>query len=94
MSAMRLGSVGLVFHPTELYSFYGLAIRRDSPLEQTLVVGYTDDGIGYLTDPAAYKNGEYAATTVPRILDLPPFTPNAARQLTTDAVALLKKVAG
>ncbi|MDI9443951.1 MAG: hypothetical protein QM844_07270 [Planctomycetota bacterium] len=37
------------------------------------------------------KAGEYAATTVPKILDYPPFTATAARQMTTAAIELLKR---
>ncbi|NQT39115.1 MAG: neutral/alkaline non-lysosomal ceramidase N-terminal domain-containing protein [Planctomycetes bacterium] len=92
LSAMQLGELGLVFHPSELYTCYGLTIRRDSPLEDTLVVGYTDDIIGYLPDPNAFKAGEYSAITVPKIIDLPPFAPTAARTLTGDTVAMLKRL--
>ncbi|MDY0165318.1 MAG: neutral/alkaline non-lysosomal ceramidase N-terminal domain-containing protein [Thermoguttaceae bacterium] len=94
LSAMQLGPVGLVFHPAELYSVYGLIIRRDSPLSDTLVVGYADGIIGYLADPAAYQAGEYAAITVPKILDIPPFTPNAARETTAAVSQLLRETAG
>ena len=38
MSAMLIGPIGLVFHPAELYSVYGLLVRRDSPFPDTLVV--------------------------------------------------------
>ena len=93
-SALELGPLAMLFHPAELYTCYGLAIRRDSPLPDTLVVGYSDGIIGYLADPTAYKAGEYAATTVPKILDYPPFTPTAARQFTAAATAMLKKVTG
>ncbi len=81
VSALRLGELGMLFHSSELYSYYGLQIRRDSPFEKTIVVGYTDDLIGYLTDPRAYQAGEYAAITVPRIVNLPPFTRSAASEL-------------
>jgi hypothetical protein len=91
ISALRLGDVGLLFHPSELYSYYGLAIRRDSALKHTLVVAYTDDIIGYLPDPRAYRAGEYAAITVPKIIDLPPFTPDAASHLVTAAVKLIRE---
>jgi hypothetical protein len=91
LSAIRLGPVGLLFHPAELYSYYGLAIRRDSPLPDTLVVGYADGIIGYLADPQAYRVGEYAAMTVPKILDYPPFVPGAASQMTAAALALLQQ---
>jgi len=91
-SAIALGPIGMVFHPSELYSCYGLAIRRDSPFADTLVIGYADDIIGYLPDPQAYKAGEYAAIVVPKILDYPPFTPTAAREFTAAEVELLKAV--
>jgi neutral ceramidase len=94
LSAMQLGEVGFVFHPAELYSYYGLAIRRDSPLDNTLVVGYTDGIIGYLPDPAAYAAGEYAAITVPKILDYPPFMPTSAAEMSRAAVGMLKDVVG
>jgi hypothetical protein len=92
LSAVRLGSVGLLFHPAELYSFYGLAIRSRSPFPDTLVVGYADDFVGYLTDPKAYQAQEYAALVVPKILDLPPFKPEAAKVLAEAAVLLLGKL--
>ena len=92
LSALRVGNVGLVFHPAEFYSYYGLAVRRDSPLSDTIVVGYTDGLIGYLADPQAYQSGEYAATTVPKILDFPPFTPQSAGELASGAIRLLKKI--
>jgi hypothetical protein len=91
---MQLGEVGFIFHPAELYSCYGLIMRRDSPLPTTLVVGYADDSIGYVADPKAYVDGEYSATVVPKILDLPPFVPTAGREMTAAATALLKKVVG
>ncbi|HJN07445.1 MAG: neutral/alkaline non-lysosomal ceramidase N-terminal domain-containing protein [Pirellulaceae bacterium] len=93
ISALRLGGAVMLFHPSELYSYYGLALGRDSPLDHTLVVGYSDAFVGYLPDPNAYKAGEYAAITVPRICDLPPFKPETAREFTAAASRLLEKVA-
>ncbi len=93
LSALQLGPIGLLFHPAELYSYYGLAIRRDSALADTLVVGYADDCIGYLPDPKAYQANEYAAVVVPKILDIPPYRPTAAREMTAAALALLKEAA-
>jgi hypothetical protein len=93
MSALRLGEVALLFHAAELYSFYGLKIRLDSPFPATLAVGYSDDLIGYVTDPNAYRDHEYAAMVVPKILDFPPFKPLAAREFTAAAKTLLKQLA-
>lgn len=92
LSVIRLGELALLFHSAELYSFYGLMIRRDSPFPNTVVLGYTDGLVGYLTDPAAYQAAEYAAIVVPKLLDFPPFKPEAAHELAGAAVALLKKM--
>jgi len=93
LSAMRLGELGLLFHPSELYSYYGLAIHRDSPFPQNLVCGYTDDFVGYIPDPNAYPNKEYAAIVVPKLTGLPPFKPETGRDLARHAIKLLNKLA-
>lgn len=81
IACWRLGPLTLMFHGGELYSYYGLWLRNRSPAAHTLVVGYADDFVGYLTDPRAHEAAEYAAVVVPKILDLPPFQPNAAEVL-------------
>src|SRR3954468_22494325 len=93
LSAMRLGEVALLFHPAELYSYYGLAIQRDSPFPKTIVGGYCDDFVGYVPDPKAYENKEYAAVVVPKLTGLPPFKPEAGRMLAAESVKLLNKLA-
>lgn len=90
VSTLRLGELGWLFHPSELFSYYGLSLRHSAPTPHTLIAGYTDGIIGYLTDPAAYP-GAYEAVVVPKILDLPPFTPTAAREFTGQAMELAKK---
>ncbi len=90
LSVLQLGPLGMAFHPGEMYSVYGLTIRRDSPLANTLVVGYADGIIGYLPDPAAYQAGEYSAITVPKICDIPPYKPNVGREVTTAILQLLR----
>ncbi len=91
VSTLRLGEVGWLFHPGELFSFYGLKVRHRSPAPHTLVVGYTDGIIGYLCDPAGYAAGIYEAVVVPKILDLPPFAPAAAAEFTDQALDLIAK---
>jgi hypothetical protein len=90
---MRFGDLALVFHPSELYSAYGLTIRRDSPVEDTIVIGYADDMVGYITDSAAYEKHEYAAIVVPKLIGLPPFKPNTGRGLTAGILQLLASIA-
>jgi neutral ceramidase len=89
LSSLRLGSVAMLFHPAELYSCYGLAVRRDSGAPTTLCVGCADDFVGYVTDAKAYADGEYAALTVPKLLGLPPFTTDAGRRFAAAATRLL-----
>lgn len=92
VSAMRFGELAMVFHPSELYSAYGLTVRRDSPFEDTIVVGYGDDMVGYITDPTAYEKGEYAAIVVPKLIGLPPFKPDTGRILAGAMVDVLKSL--
>lgn len=93
ISAMRLGGLALLFHPAELYSYYGLKLRTSSPFPNVIAVGYCDDFVGYLTDPKAYDNKEYAALVVPKIMGWPPFTTDCARRFTGQCQELLKKLA-
>ncbi|HYE98535.1 MAG TPA: hypothetical protein VEJ18_06465, partial [Planctomycetota bacterium] len=93
LSALRLGDVAVLFHSGELYSYYGLALRRDSPFADTVVVGYTDDLIGYIPDRKAYEAGEYAATVVPKIVSLPRFRPHVGSAFTDAALSLLRGLA-
>lgn len=88
IACWRLGPLSLLFHGSELYSYYGLWMRKHSPAEHILVVGYADDFVGYLTDPRAHAAAEYSAVVVPKILDLPPFQPNAAQVLAQGLVDL------
>lgn len=93
VSALRLGGLALLFHPAELYSYYGLAIRTGSPFPCTLAIGYCDDFAGYLTDPKAYEQNEYAAVVVPKILTLPPYKRETARSFAHRCAELLRSLA-
>lgn len=93
ISALRLGDVALFFHPGELYSVYGLTLRRDSQFRHTLAIGYVDDLIGYIPDPKAYAGRpEYSAVVVPKIMSLPCFKPTVGRELTAAALKLLHEL--
>ena len=96
ISCIQIGNTGLAFHSSELYSFYGLDIRHKSPFAHTVLVGYADDAIGYVTDPKSYEpadGGNYGAVVVPKILDLPPFTPESGRALAAGLGELLRDTA-
>ncbi len=96
ISCIQLGNTALAFHASELYSFYGLDIRHKSPFENTLVVGYADGALGYVTDPKSYDpadGGNYGAVVVPKILDIPPFTRETGRALAAGIGSLLRDTA-
>ncbi len=90
VSMLQLGNNALLFHSSELFSYYGLQIQLKSSLENTIMVGYTDGFIGYLTDPTSHKNGEYAASVVPKLLNLPPFVPTATQTFSSKVTNFLK----
>ena len=92
ISAMRFGDLAIVFHPSELYSVYGLTVRRDSPFEDTIAVGYADDMVGYIPDPIAFQKEEYAAIVVPKLIGFPPFKPDTGRKLAGALLELLKSI--
>ncbi len=94
VSLLQLGNNGLLFHSSELFSYYGLQIQLKSSLENTMMVGYTDGFIGYLTDPTSHKNGEYAASVVPKLLNLPPFIPTATQIFSSEVTSFLNKNIG
>ena len=92
VSAIALGEVVLFFHAAELFSYYGLRIRHESPFKHSILVGYTNEFIGYLADPDAYEKREYAAAVVPKIVGFPPFTPGTSQDFTRQSIEFLKSV--
>ena len=93
ISGLRLGPVAILFHPGELFSFYGLQLRHNELFRHTLVIGYTDDFVGYLTDPNSFERDEYAAVVVPKLMGLPPFRRHAARHVTAELERLIASLA-
>ena len=65
---------------------------RDAVRAGLRQIGYADDLVGYIPDPKAFENKEYAALVVPKITGLPPFAPTAGRELTEAALKLLRKL--
>ncbi len=60
--ALRLGDVGIVTNPFELFLDYGLQIKGRSPAIQTLVVQLAGPG-SYLPSARAIESGGYGATS-------------------------------
>lgn len=86
VTAARIGSLGIVGIPGELFSSYGLEIRRRSPFKYTMISGYTNGYVGYIADAEAYEQGWYEALSSP--LD-----PSAGSIIVESAVELLQSLA-
>jgi hypothetical protein len=82
VSAHLLGPVLVIALPCEPFCEIGLAIKAafDRPV---IVVGYSNDMIGYIASAEEYPYGGYEPWTAPRHFDQPcPYSPEAASILT------------
>ena len=60
--ALRLGDVGIVGLPGEVFCELGMEIKRRSPAAHTLVIELANDAVGYLPTPEAFEQGGYEPT--------------------------------
>jgi neutral ceramidase len=61
IQVMRIGDLGLVALPGEIFVALGLAIKQASPFTHTAVVGLANDHIGYVPTIDAVHQGGYEA---------------------------------
>jgi hypothetical protein len=59
LSAIRIGSLAILFLPGEPFVETALAIEESSPFEQTIVVGFGENNIGYIPTEEAFSLGGY-----------------------------------
>lgn len=83
--AIRLGGVGIVGLPGEVFCEYGMEIKKHSPAAHTFVVELANDAIGYLPTPEAFAQGGYESSTGVTF-----YTQEAGRKLTESAIRQLK----
>lgn len=57
--ALRLGDLGIVGLPGEIFVEYGLQIKQQSPFERTFTVELANDYIGYCPTDQALQEGSY-----------------------------------
>jgi neutral ceramidase len=86
LSAWRVGDVGLVFTPGEIFTETGMRVKQHSPISQTCFAGYTDGSIGYVPVPEAYPEGGYEVTHACRV------APAAAGMIADTSLELLRRV--
>lgn len=61
LNVLRLGTLAFVFLPGEPFVETALAIEQHSPFENTIVVAYAENTIGYIPTAKAYEEGGYEA---------------------------------
>lgn len=59
VQALRLGEIAIATTPTETYALTGLKIKRQSPLEKTIVIELANGGDGYIPPPEQHLLGGY-----------------------------------
>ena len=84
LTAWALGDVGLVAVPGELFASLGSRIEVAAG-GRTLVLGYSNGYVGYLTDGAAHESQTYEALASP-------FDPAAGERVAAAAEGLLERI--
>jgi hypothetical protein len=92
LAALRVNDVVWLHLPSEVFTALGQAIAARSPFARTVVTTLFGPFIGYLPDAEDFTAGGYAATLVPRILHMPPYSPVLDDALLTGALALLESL--
>jgi len=87
LQGFRLGPVTLLGTPFEMFQAIKNEIRTGARSPMTLVMGITNDGLGYAPDKTAAARGGYAADTVPLLLGSLAFA-NIHEELVREALAL------
>jgi hypothetical protein len=92
LAALRVNDEVWLHLPGEVFTALGQAITARSPFSRTVVTTLFGPFIGYLPDPEDFTAGGYAATLVPRILQMPPYSPAVSDALVDGAVTLLESL--
>jgi hypothetical protein len=92
MAALLINDDVWLHLPGEVFTALGQAIAARSPFSRTVVTTLFGPFIGYLPDPEDFTAGGYAATLVPRILQMPPYSPAVGDALVDGAVTLLESL--
>jgi len=87
VQALRVGDLGMVGIPGELFVALGLEIKRRSPFKQTCVIELANDTVGYLPTQKSFEEGGYEVVSSP-------YAPGAGEQLVEVAVGLLERLRG
>ena len=60
--AVRIGDLGIVTLPGEMFCEFGLQIKKQSPAKHTLIIELANDALGYFPTREAFGQGGYEPT--------------------------------
>ena len=82
--ALRVGNLGIVTLPGEMFCEFGLHIKKQSPAQHTVVIELANDALGYFPTREAFEQGGYEPTTGTTLYER-----NAGEELTASALRQL-----
>ena len=85
MQAVRLGDNYFVTFPNEVFTEIGLAVKNQSPFENTFIIGVAGGHQGYIPTKAEFLEQGYAANGSP-------FAPETEDVLVKAAQKLINKI--
>jgi hypothetical protein len=90
VQAIRIGNVCIASNPTEFFCALGLAVKKQSEAEITMVAELANGYAGYSPTSDAFSGGGYETRTARSSF----IAPGAGEMIVEAAVAAIKKVAG
>ncbi len=92
IQVIRVGDVCFAANPSELFTSFGLELRRRFPGRELFLLGYSNGSIGYLPDEFEIQRRGYAAIQSPKFTGQFPFTPQSGPALVDALTSALEGV--
>ncbi len=84
LQAVRIGEIGIVAIPFEVFAEIGLGIKQRTPFEQSFTISFGNGSYGYLPTPEQHKLGGYETWLGTSRVEL-----EASRKITDQLLAML-----
>lgn len=95
VQVVRIGDLALVGIPGELFSGLGRQIKDAVADAHVLIVGYANEGVGYIPDRSAYERGGYEVADAYRYYGAPAApAPEAGELIVKESVRLVRQTMG
>ena len=92
IQAIRIGDVYLAANPSELFTALGLAVRKQLPQKDLLMLSYSNGSIGYLPDAHDVQSKSYAALQSPKFTGQFPFTERSGESMVEGLLDAISRV--